>query len=131
MPPIYARVTITAINNLLSNPAISPSDAWDRALQHHSINTIKYCPKSAFLSLVEGNYIRNLPRQSIILTQSIFNKYATIQTRNLIIQHSLTTVRGMYISQVWSRVKHPNSTARNHEGILHVVYAIAQQGILQ
>jgi hypothetical protein len=75
----YGRASLTAVKACRRNPACSPVDAWEAAVEKEFASASsrdKPCPRGAFLGLCEAGLVSSIPAKSY--TASVLNKsYAT------------------------------------------------------
>ncbi|MEX9251219.1 DUF6979 family protein [Pseudenterobacter timonensis] len=120
----YGSITLQAIE--LISAGSSPVEAWLRAVSGKE----KGCPKSAFLSLCQFGWVKNVPRGLYLSPQALngMNKEYTIRAAQIVMADTEATHTP---PQLWKRsisgLPHPPA---NHNQQMNVVLALKEAGVL-
>jgi len=119
----YGRASLTAVKACQRNPARSPADAWEAAVEKEFASPAsrdKPCPRGAFLGLCAEGLVSGIPAKSY--TDSIQNRrYA----RNAVKLLREDPELAKNLTQLWCRV---SQKGHNHQ--MDVVVALWRAGFI-
>lgn len=123
----YGLAAVDAVKLIEKDKAITPREAWDKALANYYAITAaafaKGCPREAFLGLCEEGMIRGVHSEDY--TSSIDNKNYAIKAVKMIKEdHSLTN----NLSRLWKLVTFPKDIKQNSQ--MSVVVELWKNGLI-
>jgi hypothetical protein len=123
----YGQVAIDAVIEFQNQQHQNLLQAWYQALKLNNVSD-KVCPRIAFLGLCESGYIVGVPQGNYIQksTPSVIKQKA-VGIRNIIMNTNPPALPTQSKTTVWTQV----GGTGQHEGVIDVVYALFNSGVLQ
>jgi len=123
--PLYGEAALKAVGILKCDPSKTPPQAWKLAIgvvTKSEASRKKGCPRNAFLGLCEEGYLEGIPQGNY--TNSKENKCYALQAVEQLRRHPELANSP---AALWNRIE---KTAENHQGQMHVVIALWEEGLI-
>ena len=124
----HGQVAVDAVREFQNQQHQNLLQAWDQALKLNNVPYNKVCPRVAFLGLCESGYVVGVPQGNYIQKSTPSKiKQKAVRIKNIIMNTNPPALPTQSKTTVWTQV----GGTGQHEGVIDVVYALFNSGVLQ